>query len=741
MDKKEQAGGTGCESFRAWRNDLASFFFVGLFLFLLFVAPAMAAVRFDVFLGYDGILPEASWFPVSFEIQNDGPSFNGVIEISPGQFNGSQTRLITVELPTQTMKRFVVPVYSAARYTYNWNARLLDERGKLRAPEVAGLRLRRQQPWLCPLAGAVARTSAGVPTMPDSRGRPNEMKTEVARLQPAFFPDSPIALEGLNVLYLNAEKALELKVPQVTALLAWLHGGGHLIIGVEQALHVNGNDWLRQLIPCELTSMKTVQKHSEIQEWLRSERRNDGTERAYRAVTGGRMTGNSSRFDGTNPFARLTEDAKFEEQGMEVAAVGSLRDGSALIGSSSAPLAITARRGRGQMTVLLFSPELEPFLSWQNRPYFWAKMVDLPPEMIDATQPNTRAYGQSIDGAFGAMIDSKQVRKLPVGWLLLLLLAYLVVIGPLDQYWLKKINKQMLTWLTFPAYVACFSVLIYFIGYRLRAGETEWNELHMVDVMPIGQQADLRGRTYASVYSPINAKYHVASDQPFAAFRGESLGYSGNGQEGSRASVMQKDNSFEAEISVPVWTSQLYVSDWWRRGELPLSFSVTSRGGNYEIEVENRLEKKLSNAKLVIQGRVLDLGELPARETKKFILPASGQDLRSFVQNYANHFQQAVSQRQQAFGGNSHPIYDIPNSTIAASFLSEMRDSQTPSQPYNPGTFVTPQGMDLAPLVERGDALLLAWAPDYSLVKPMNRFSARRSRHDTLLRVAAVVNK
>ena len=38
-------------------------------------------------------------------------------------------------------------------------------------------------------------------------------------------------------------------------------------------------------------------------------------------------------------------------------------------------------------------------------------------------------------------------------------------------------------------------------------------------------------------------------------------------------------------------------------------------------------------------------------------------------------------------------------------------------------------------------SILLAWAADYSLVKPMNRFSARRNRHDTLLRVAAEIKK
>src|SRR5205085_4218911 len=197
----------------------------------------------------------------------------------------------------------------------------------------------------------------------------------------------------------------------------------------------------------------------------------------------------------------------------------------------------------GQITALLFSTELEPFLSWKNRASFWAKMVDVPPELLALDQQFNQPYGQSMDGAFGAMIDSKQVRKLPVGWLLVLLLAYLVVIGPLDQYWLKKINKQMLTWLTFPAYVACFSVLIYLIGYKLRAGETEWNELHMVDVIPLGQQADLRGRTYASVYSPVNAKYKLASEQPFASLPGEFLGnYGRGGQEASRASVMQTDD-------------------------------------------------------------------------------------------------------------------------------------------------------------------------------------------------------
>ena len=149
-------------------------------------------------------------------------------------------------------------------------------------------------------------------------------------------------------------------------------------------------------------------------------------------------------------------------------------------------------------------------------------------------------------GVFGALIDSRQVRKLPVQWLLLLLIVYLIVIGPFDQYWLKKIGRQMLTWITFPTYVVLFSLLIYFIGYKLRAGETEWNELHLVDILPrSANRVDLRGRTFASVYSSSNARYPVAftptspevTDQTYATLRGELLDLQGGREKIGRAHV------------------------------------------------------------------------------------------------------------------------------------------------------------------------------------------------------------
>ena len=210
-------------------------------------------------------------------------------------------------------------------------------------------------------------------------------------------------------------------------------------------------------------------------------------------------------------------------------------------------------RGRGSVKLLTFSPEREPFPAMENRALFWSKVLEMP-----TSGSETAGYGGwSLDGVFGALIDSRQVRKLPVEWLLLLL-VYLIVIGPFDQWWLKKINRQMLTWITFPTYVVLFSLLIYFIGYKLRAGETEWNELQVVDVLPRGQRqgcvADLRLSLFLR-QCQLSTRLHPASRSRRAILRLPArrvAGSEGGRREASRANVEQRGNVFRAESSCPL---------------------------------------------------------------------------------------------------------------------------------------------------------------------------------------------
>ena len=331
-----------------------------------------------------------------------------------------------------------------------------------------------------------------------------------------------------------------------------------MIVAVEAVGDVNGTPWLRALVPMELNGTRTVAEHREIQEWLRSTPTQSSSSSTRPRVV------NNINYPNGNPYASLAEDPDFEQAEL-VVATGSLGKATVLASSGGTPLIVSSRAGRGTVTVLLFDPERDPGRSWKNLPSLWARLAGVPPELYANDNVYSRS-SSSIDGVFGAMVDSKQIRKLPVEWLLLLLIVYLAVIGPLDQYWLKRIERPMLTWLTFPCYVVFFSMMIYLIGYKLRAGETEWNELHLVDVLPRNDTFEMRGRSYFSIYSPVNETYHVESQQAFSAFRGESMGSYGVNTGDERAEVFQDGENYKANIFVPVWTSQLYASDWWSGG-------------------------------------------------------------------------------------------------------------------------------------------------------------------------------
>ena len=379
------------------RARLPALWLLILLVTLLFAGPLRAAVRFDMFVGYDGIVPMGSWFPIAFEVQNDGPPFTATVEIAAGQFSSAQNRTMLVELPTGTTKRFIIPTFNAGSYYPTWSARVLDERRKVRA-ETTSQRVRRLNEAVVPLAAAITRV---VPTLPELKTKQDELRPVFGRLQPSVFPDNPLALEGLDTLYLSSERALDLKANQVGPLLAWLHGGGHLIVGLEQINHLSGSgEWLKQLLPVEVTGMKSVTAHEELQSWLASSQRFDDSVRNSR---------NTVRSNPGNPatvpfaFERIHPDLQFDSAPLQVI-TGRLRDGRVLVGPAAAPLIVSVARGRGHLTTLLFAPELEPFRSWKNAPYFWARMIDLPPELL-TSQTFNRNTGRPIDGkAFSASL-------------------------------------------------------------------------------------------------------------------------------------------------------------------------------------------------------------------------------------------------------------------------------------------------------------------------------------------------
>ena len=664
-----------------------------------------AEVRFDVFMGFSGKARNGEWFPVTVEIENDGPTFSGEIEIKPSSFNEQSIRY-KIELPNNTRKRLSIPVFNNSNY--RWNAKLLND-GKV-VSKNDNLRID-SIPWFSKLFAAVSDQQSSGPVLPETRFKNNNANRRfspvVVNIQADIFPDNPVTLHGLSSLYLNSKRAINFRAEQASAVSIWVRSGGHLILGVDQPSDITGTPWLRELLNTQFGLIQNLEVGPLIRDWL--------SNAGY-------------------PLGAIDEE--FNTKFLNATPVR-LKDGKTLMSFDGETLIANANRGLGQVTILGFNPEQEPIRSWENRAWLWARLADIDSEWFVSEKP-PRDYGSmNVDGLYGMMIDSRQVSKLPVIWLILLLITYLVIIGPVDRIWLKRINKQMLTWLTFPIYVIFFSFLIYYIGYRLRAGQLEINELHIVDVLP-GDQVALRGRSYASIYSPSNKDYLMGGSLALGAFRNESSSFS-NGAGNQPLLIGLSPGKLEAKARVPIWTSRLFSSEWVSGSEVNIQASVTKQNNDtYQLEILNGLRKPIVGAAFVALQRIVydESINITPGERGLLELKRSDSKVRDVISGFSSNIRNSIQSRNRAFGNAELSRMDLGLMNIVTGSFPGMLELEGIKQfKKDVNQFDSSGGMDISEYLERDGSVLFVFVEDQSPISSTGLFESKLRKSHSLYRI------
>ena len=389
------------------------------------------------------------------------------------------------------------------------------------------------------------------------------------------------------------------------------------------------------------------------------------------------------------------------------------------------------------MTVLGFNPEREPVRSWKNRAWLWSRLVDIDSEWFISEQP-PRNYGRvNVDGLYGMILDSRQVSKLPVMWLILLLITYLVIIGPVDRIWLKRINKQMLTWLTFPIYVIFFSFLIYYIGYRLRAGQLEINELHIVDLLP-GDQVTMRGRSYASIYSPSNKDYSMGGFLSSGAFRSEHSSFS-NGSGAQPLLIELSPGKLEAKARVPIWTSRLFSYEWVNGSGVDIQTAITKQNdGTYKLVIQNALDKPIIGAAFVAMQRIVYDDSINIAPGVSGILELQQSDSKvlDVISSSSSSIRASIQSRNQVFGNAelSRIDPDLIN-IVTGSFPGVLELDGITKFKKDLNQFDSSGGVDASGYVERDGSVLFVFVRDHAPIPSTGLFESKLGRTHTLYRI------
>ena len=311
-----------------------------------------------------------------------------------------------------------------------------------------------------------------------------------------------------------------------------------------------------------------------------------------------------------------------------------------------------------------------PIRDWSDRSMLVAAILDLPADdQAAAADASAPSYGyHDLAGQLRSALDVPQgVRLVPFFVVALLVVVYILLIGPGDYFLLRRLGRGMQwTWLTFPAIVVFFVVGAYLAAYWLKGNQLCISQADLVD---IDSEGTARGATWFSIFSPRGESFDLSlrpclldgqSPEP----SGASLAWFGKagsefkgmygakrqdpGPLWSRGYSIASSLDAIRDVPIQVWASKSFVYRWLARSSgLGLDASLTDDERQFTGTITNRLPGSgpqaksgiaLSHCFLVYDGWAYDIGTLRPGESVEIGAGTRRVSLSTFMSSESMNF-------------------------------------------------------------------------------------------------------
>lgn len=186
-------------------------------------------------------------------------------------------------------------------------------------------------------------------------------------------------------------------------------------------------------------------------------------------------------------------------------------------GPSATALVLRTRRRFGEVTFVAVEPEAEPIASWEDRTSFLRQCLRWPAPAANASRDRggSNSAPDMVNHLRSALDQHfAGASTISFGFVALLVLGYVALIGPADYFFLRAIKRPHLTWLTFPLVVVGTCAGAYALSHRLKGTESLINQVEIVDVeVPTGIA---RGAVWTHIYNADVDRYFLSLEPRFA---------------------------------------------------------------------------------------------------------------------------------------------------------------------------------------------------------------------------------
>ncbi len=181
------------------------------------------------------------------------------------------------------------------------------------------------------------------------------------------------------------------------------------------------------------------------------------------------------------------------------------------------PLVIRTARGLGQVVFLAADLDQPPLSRWNDAALLAARLLDLPTDR--AAQGDEHSTGitfgyTDMAGQLRSALDQfGGVRLVPFWVVAMLAILYILLVGPGDYFFLRKVvGRMQWTWLTFPATVLLLCGATYLLACGLKGDQLRINQVDLVDVDTVSGQ--IRGTGWMNLFSPRTQSFDLSA-QPW----------------------------------------------------------------------------------------------------------------------------------------------------------------------------------------------------------------------------------
>jgi hypothetical protein len=395
-----------------------------------------------------------SWFAIAVDLENAGPTVTGELRIAGG--TDSRTRFATpVELATGSRKEYLLYALPPT-FGGNMTVELVSGNQSVASAKVA-IALHDQGQLV---VGVVSENPARIVGQLDLLPSQNGLQATIVPLSVADLPERLQAWAALDRLVWQDEDASQLTPGQVAALRGWVAGGGRLVIAGGTAGADSLTGFPDDLLPYRPTAVLDIDPS------------------VLRPILGG-----------------LPADAT-----TLTALSGDPGRGRALATSGDRVVAADMTLGSGSVTLLGF----DPATSWIATGDTW----DAP--LWRRLLPNRSGGIVSLtddQNIVSAVSNLPSLALPPIGGLLVLLVGYIILIGPVNYLVLRRIDRREWAWVTVPALIVVFTAGSFGFGALLRGSDVILHEVAIVRGAAGTDQAV--AQSYLGIFSPNRATFQL----------------------------------------------------------------------------------------------------------------------------------------------------------------------------------------------------------------------------------------